>query len=291
MPEGNRKPVQGRQNERMTAVIDRPAHPRLSRNGVPMQFFLTSLSIVGKNCRGTMRSSSTICELTCLDETKPSQFEEIKMSINSVTDSSVWIGQQFHLNQQPSQVRTDVQEAGGHESQVGRVHHHRGLGQALMQTLKELLLSIPSNSSIQSAEGDNYDSDRNGSGLQTGGVRNGMHNFMYALFQAIRSQEPSSSSNTSAYATGFEGSKFESGLSSLISQLASNSGSDNSQVADLQNAFNTLVRELQNSPSEGSSPQRSQTFDLQEFLSTLQQNLLSYRQPVSATGNVLNTLG
>jgi len=215
------------------------------------------------------------------------------MPINPVTDPSVWISQQYSFNQQPSQVSGNAQEHGGDEGQGRRVHHHHrgGMSQALMQTLKQLVQSMPSNSSSQSATGDNSDSDQNGSRSQASSVRTDMNNFMHALFQAIRSQEQSSPAITSSYATGFDGSKFESSLSSLISQLASDSGSGNLQISDLQNTFNTLVQSLQNGPSDGPNAQPSQTVNLQDFLTTLQQNLLSSRQPIPVTGNVLNIQG
>lgn len=215
------------------------------------------------------------------------------MSINSVTGSLVWINQQSSFNQQTSQVSGRVQETGGDEDQGRRVHHHRhgGMGQALMQTLKQLVQAMSSDSSSQNATGNNSDSDQNGSGPQASSVRRDMHSFMYALFQAIRSQEQLSSSSTSSYSTDFDGSKFESGLSSLISQLASDSGSGNLQISDLQNAFNALVQDLQNGQSDGSNAQQTQAVNLQSFLTTLQQNLLISQQPIAATGNVVNTQG
>jgi hypothetical protein len=215
------------------------------------------------------------------------------MAICPVTDTSVWISQQYSFSQQPSEVSGSIQEHGGDEGQGRRVHdHHRGgMSQALMQTLKQLVQSMPSNSSTQNATDNNSDSDQNGSRSQAGSVRTDLNNFMHALFQAIRSQEQSSPSFTSAYPTGFDGSKFESSLSSLISQLASDSGLGNLQISDLQNTFNTLVQDLQNGPSDGSNAQPSQTVSLQNFLTTLQQNLLDSRQPIPVTGNVVNIQG
>jgi hypothetical protein len=213
------------------------------------------------------------------------------MAINSVTGSSVWINQQSSLNHQPSQVSGRVQETGGDEDQGRRVHHHGGIGQALMQTLKQLVQAMPADSSSQNATGNHSDSDQNGLGSQASSVRNDMHTFMYALFQAIRSPEQSSPSSTSSYSAGLDGSKFESGLASLISQLASGSGSGNRRISDLQNAFNTLVQDLQSGQSDGYNLEQTQHVNLQSFLTSLQQNLLISQQPISATGNVVNAQG
>jgi hypothetical protein len=215
------------------------------------------------------------------------------MAISSVTGSSVWINQQSSLNHQPSQISGRVQETGGDEDQSKRVHHrhHGGMGQALMQTLKQLVQAMPADLSSQNATGNHPDSDQNGLGSQASSVRSDMHSFMYALFQAIRSPEQPSPSSTSSYSTDFDGSKFESGLSSLISQLASGSGSGNRQISDLQNAFNTLVQNLQNGQPDGSNLEQTQDVNLQSFLASLQQNLLISQQPISATGNVLNAQG
>jgi hypothetical protein len=213
------------------------------------------------------------------------------MAINSVTGSSVWINQQSSLNQQTSHVIGRVQQIGGDEDQGKRVHHHGGIGQALMQTLKQLVQAMPTDSSSQNATGNHSDSDQIGLGSQASRVRSDMHSFMYALFQAIRSEVQSSPSITSSYSTDFDGSKFESGLSSLISRLASDSGSGSMSISDLQNAFNTLVQDLQNGPSDGSNAQQIQPVNLQSFLTTLQQNLLISQQPLSATGNMVNAQG
>ncbi|HBZ56475.1 MAG TPA: hypothetical protein DEO88_13810 [Syntrophobacteraceae bacterium] len=215
------------------------------------------------------------------------------MSISSVTDSTIGVGQQYGFTQQPTQLSTYTQGSGDGGTQVGRVRHrdHGGMGRALMQTLKQLLLSVPSNSNRQGSMGQNFDASQNDDESQASVVRNDMHNFMYALFQAIRSQEPSPSSSVSPYATSFDGSKFENGLSALISELASDSGSDNPQISELRTTFSALIQELRNSPSGDSQAQQAQALDLQDFLATLQQNLQSSRQIISATGNVVNAQG
>ncbi len=216
------------------------------------------------------------------------------MAINSVTGSLVWINQQSSLNQQTSQVSGRVQETGGDEDQGRRVHHHHhgGMGQALMQTLKQLVQAMPADSSSQNATGNNSDSDQNGSGSQASSVRSDMHSFMYALFQAIRSPEQSLPSSTSSYSTDFDGSKFESGLSSLISQLASDSADRAMCKSPICKMRSTLwSRTFKTGSLMRSNPQQTQPVNLQSFLTTLQQNLLISQQPISATGNVVNAQG
>jgi hypothetical protein len=215
------------------------------------------------------------------------------MAINSITDSSVWMWRQAGFCQQTSQVSSGIQDPRDDGESDSRVyHHHRGgMGHALMQTLKQLLQSLPADAGAQSATAISSDRDRSAEESQVNAVRTDMHNFMHALFQAIRSQEHSSASNTSPYPSGFDGTKFESGLSSLISLLNGDSGSDDAHLSDLQNAFNTLVQDLQNGGTGGSSGQPPQSVSLQDFLTTLQHNLLSSHQSVSARGNVVNTQG
>ena len=215
------------------------------------------------------------------------------MSINSINDSSVWMRQQAGFYQQTSQINGSVQNPGGTADRGRRVHHHHGGGMshALMQSLKQLLQSLPPDTSAQSATEIDFDSERNGDESQASAVRTDMHNFMHALFQAIRSQGQSSVSNTSPYPSGFDGSRFESALSALISQLTSDSGSGEAHLSDLENTFNTLVQDLWNGSSGGTDGQAAQTVALQDFLTTLQQNLQSSVQPVTARGNVVNIRG
>jgi hypothetical protein len=215
------------------------------------------------------------------------------MSINPVSDSSVWMRQQTGFYQQTSQVSGSVHAPGGDEDRGRRVHHRHGggMGHALMQTLKQLLQSLPPDTSAQGATAIDSDNDRHGDESQVGVVRTDMHNFMHALFQAIRSQGQASASNTSPYPSGFDSSRFEGSLSALISQLTSGSGSGDTYLSDLENTFNTLVQDLWNGPSGGTTGQGAQKVALQDFLSTLLVNLQSSRQPISARGNVVNTQG
>ncbi len=215
------------------------------------------------------------------------------MSVQSVTDSTVWIRPEASFSQESSQVIGDVQAPGGDQNASRSVfHHHRGgIGHALMQTLKQLLLSLPSDTSGENAKEPSSDLDQNGAESRASALRADMHNFMHALFQAIRSQEPNSISGASAYSGGFEGQKFDQGLSSLISLMTSGSTASNDQISDLEASFDTLIADLRNGSTQGLSTQQTQNVTLQDFLTKLQQNLLDSPQHVSVTGNVVDLQG
>lgn len=216
------------------------------------------------------------------------------MSINSVTNSSLWMSQQIAYNQQTCQADANGQRSGVDAGRGHGAHRHPpggGMGQALMQTLDQLGLSMPppTDPSTQSVAQSDTDSATDGSTSQGNSVQQDLHNFMHTLFKAVRSQDQSTTSGNSTTSNGSGASTFNDGLTTIISQLTNGTGSDNSQLSDLQDAFNTLVQDAQQNQSGGSDTQSTQAVDLKTFLTTLQQNLQNFMTPISATGNLINT--
>ena len=171
----------------------------------------------------------------------------------------------------------------------GRVHHgHRGggMGHAVMQALQSLGLNLsqPASPSSQSNAAGTTDSDgdNDGSGGASGAssVRQDLHQFMHALFQAIRSESAGSSDANSAATTAPSGdprAAVGSGMAALVSQV-----SNGSAPADLQSAFDKLLKDTQgaaaassfsNTTGSPASGNATSTVTLQQLLTQLQQTL------------------
>ncbi|HVO08409.1 MAG TPA: hypothetical protein VMT83_16570 [Burkholderiaceae bacterium] len=140
------------------------------------------------------------------------------------------------------------------DGQEPRVHHghHRGggMGHALTQALQDLGLSVPSNgtSSSASSSGGGNDHDADDGSVAT--VRHDMRQFMHALFDAVRSQAPSGTTDASSSATGDAQGKpdFSSALSAVITQVGNGSA-----PSSLQSAFDQLVADLQSGGTASAS--------------------------------------
>ena len=176
-------------------------------------------------------------------------------------------------------------------------HHHGGggrVGQAVAAALQSLGLSLPDaqgqDGSTTAATGaDTAVNSPDPAASSSGDVRKDMHDFMHALFEAVKSEQSSGAGSNSADPSS-AGSSFASGLSSLISQVSSGAA-----PADLQSAFGKLASDLQSasdpSASNGASGQAGDPASqatLQAFLSKLQDSLgYGATAGASATGNLL----
>lgn len=176
--------------------------------------------------------------------------------------------------------------------QVHRGHKGGGIGQALMQALQDMGLTVPQQGNPPSAQGNastsgatDSDGDQDGSGSASG-VKNDVRNLMHALFQAVKSENPSAGSTTSPAdpKSGFAG-----GLSALISQVSSGSA-----PAGLQSAFDKLIADMQktgttspSTPADSANAASSAT--LQQLLSQLQENLgYGASNGVASIGNLVS---
>jgi len=176
---------------------------------------------------------------------------------------------------------------GAHHAHHG--HRAGGMHDALAQALQSLGLSVPAqdgtaSSSTSSSGNADADGDHDGSATSDG-VKADMHQFMHALFDAVRSEKSSSADAQGASdGRGQSSSK----LSALITDV-----SNGSAPADLQSSFDKLVADLQ---SAGASTQASSSdaggnasaVSLQSLLEKMQQNL-GYGTS-SATAAVGNTV-
>jgi hypothetical protein len=188
-------------------------------------------------------------------------------------------------------------------------HHHRGGGHmhgAVMQSLAGLGLSSAQTSSA-SGSGASTTSDPDGDGDggasdAVSGVRQDMHHFMHALFDAMKSEGASSSASGSS-STSSSGSDPQTSLSSDLSALVTQVSNGNAPT-DLQNAFSKLVSDLQGSASAsgasgttaaGTSTTGDPTVTasaatptLQDFLTKLQSTLGYGSGAVAASGNLVS---
>lgn len=194
--------------------------------------------------------------------------------------------------------RSQDQDGDAASSLVGQSHrHHRGghMHDAVQQALSSLGLNAatpsgnPAQTSTTAQDGDADDAGKGGMS-----IRQDMHDFMHALFQAVKS-EANSASSAGAPSTGTAGSSdpgspFGSRLNTLITDV-----SNGNAPSDLQNAFNKLVSDMQTSsnsagaPANGSASTGTQAqITLQEFLSKLQSNLGYGASGSSASGSILS---
>lgn len=223
------------------------------------------------------------------------------MSISSVSSSYVSPLSSIQSTSSGNAVGSSADPDG--DGDGGRPHRaHRGGGhmqQAMAQAFQSLGLSLPQNDSTKPSAAGATDSDADSDGSTSGvsNVRQDMHQFTHALFQAVKadssSAAPTSTQNTSGNgqagpSDGQNG--FAAGLSSLISQVASGNA-----PAALQDAFTKLTSDLQSgggttSSSTTSASGNSSQATLQAFLNKLQENLgYGSSSSSSAAGAILST--
>ena len=217
----------------------------------------------------------------------------ISNSINVAPSTAISATQNSQIN---SAADPDGDGDGGVRKSRG--HGHGQMQAVLMQALQSLGLSptsatgaanstTGSNSTSKGGASADSDGDADGSTPATGSVKSDMRNLMHALFQAVKSEN----SSTSTAATGSTDPKanFAAGLSALITQV-----SNGNAPADLQDAFSQVAKDLQansstldstTSSSSGSTPQAT----LQALLTQLQQNLgYGASSSTAGIGNLLS---
>jgi hypothetical protein len=184
-------------------------------------------------------------------------------------------------------------DAGGHRVHGGR---HGRMGEAVMQALQSLGISMPApdgQAGNASSSQDNGSSGATAGGADaasgSGDVRKDVHNFMHALFEAVKSEssgDAGAADGTNSTANG--PSSFASGLSALVTQA-----SNGTAPADLQSAFDVLQSDVQAAGSSSSADGSSGTqVSLQAFLTKLQDGLGygTTANSSSSTGNILNSV-
>lgn len=186
--------------------------------------------------------------------------------------------------------RSPDQDGDSQASGLPRAHRHHRAGhmhEAVQQALSSLGLKAadptgkPMSAGASAQDGDADDQSGGGTSL-----RQDMHDFMHALFQAVKSEAKSVSNSGASDA----GSPFGSGLNTLITDVSNGNAPSN-----LQSAFNKLVSDAQaNSNPAGSSANSGTTTDtqaqitLQEFLTKLQSNLGYGATGSTASGSILS---
>ena len=186
----------------------------------------------------------------------------------------------------------------------GRVRKSHGRGghmhDALMQALQSLGLNLPqgsatSGSSASASTGG--DASTSGTSSTAANVKDDLHQFMHALFQAVKSESastPIKTDSSSASSSGDPQSSFASGLSALIAQVGNGTA-----PAGLQDAFSKLATDLQGSTTSSSATgaasaaastgsSASTQPSLQALLTTLQQDLGYGSSSTLALGNTVS---
>jgi hypothetical protein len=248
------------------------------------------------------------------------------MSIANISSSTTYVAPAplTQGTQSTSQISGSIDSDGdsdGSGGGGGRAHRTHGGGQmqnALMQALQSLGLSMPQNSVSGASSGSgttaaagtsatttpstaigaiDSDGDSDGSSSSTGNVKKDFGNFMHALFQAVKSENASSSSSTTGSSASDPKANFAAGLTALISQVGSGSA-----PSSLQSAFDQLTADLQPASSTASTGGGSSTGStgstsgtgssaqatLQALLTQLQQNLgYGASSGAAAIGNLL----
>lgn len=218
-------------------------------------------------------------------------------SVSSTSQSITPIYQTQNTNG-VSAVDRDGDGDGGSSGNVQHRHHGHNGGSKLSTDVTSALQSMGLDTTKLTqalASSDTSASSSSSGSSDTSTVKQDLHNFMHAMFDALRSQG-ASNANTQAGASNQEGvdprTRFSSDLSSLISQV----GSGNAPAA-LTDAFNKLAQDLgANTSSTASSTgatsgsQSNATVSLQNLLSKLQQGLgYGASSSTSATGATLST--
>ena len=175
------------------------------------------------------------------------------------------------------------------------------MGHAMMETLQQL--GLTSSSTGSSSDSSSSDSSSDSSTSATGNIRSDMAAFMNQLFQAMRSETTGTDASTSTSGTNAtSGTSSATGSGPLADALSAltTAVANGSAPAGLQSAFNQLMQDFQSgsSASNGSGTSTSTSTDassgaaspsLQNFLTTLQQNLAHHGQHNMAVGNVIST--
>jgi hypothetical protein len=173
-------------------------------------------------------------------------------------------------------------------------HHHGGgaVGRAVMSALVSLGLTPPAagqptNGTTSTARSTSTSDGTDGGTASTGNVRQDMHQFLHALFDAMKNARPAAGSADSGLsAPGTGRSSFAAGLATVISEVTSGSA-----PAGLQDAFARLQTDLQGgaASSAGAGGSGAAAISLQALLSKLQ-NTLGYADTGStaASGNIVS---
>jgi hypothetical protein len=219
----------------------------------------------------------------------------MQVSFNSSAVSSLFALDKTQATQQVGSngVSTDdmppLPPAGGGGSQMM---------QAVMQALQSLGLSPSSLDTSASTTNDVSTTTASGGSAATSSssssdaIREDMHQFMHALFEAMKSEGSSGSSDstsTTATGSGDPQNQMASDLSSLISDV-----SNGNAPSGLQAAFSKLASDLESSGASASSStstdSTSSSASLQAFLTALQQDLgYGATSSTSSVGSVVST--
>lgn len=166
------------------------------------------------------------------------------------------------------------------DRKTAHVRHHRGghMHDAIRQTLDSLGLSR---------------SDTKGTGGTTNSkgdqTKQDMHDFMHALFQAIKNDTPSAANTASNNANSGKtdaGAGIGTGLNALLTDV-----SNGKAPTDLQDAFSRLVADFQNpSNNTGSTSGDQAAPTLQTFLTQLQAKLGYGTSTSGAAGSLVNAI-
>lgn len=217
------------------------------------------------------------------------------MNVSS-TSNSIYVQSPPPVQLQPASAATPGVDpdgdGGSHRTHSG--HRAGGMGQALMQALASLGLSVPQDGATpasptagSTAAGGSGD---DGVSAANGNVKSDTRQFMHALFQAVRDEDTSTAGGATASGSTDGKAGFATGLASLISQVSSGSA-----PSALQSAFDKLSADLQPagaastaSTATGATPSASVT--LQALLQQFQQTLGYGATSASATvGNLMST--
>ncbi len=168
---------------------------------------------------------------------------------------------------------------------------------ALMQALQSMGLTMPqggatSGSSASASASGN--ASTSGTSSTAANVKDDLHQFMHALFQAVKGEgasNPIKTDSSSASSSGDPQSSFAAGLSALIAQVGSGTA-----PAGLQDAFSKLAADLQGSTSSSATgtaaaatgSSASTQPSLQTLLTTLQQDLGYGSSSTLALGNTVS---
>jgi hypothetical protein len=170
---------------------------------------------------------------------------------------------------------------GGH-----RGHHAGNLRQVILQALQSLGAAASSADASSATSGSASTTSADGSAAAAntaGSLKQDLHQFMHALFQAVRSESAPASSAATSPVTGASSASradFSTRLAALISQT-----SKGSAPSDLQSAFDKLAADLQPPAAAGTS---APSLTLQKLLMTLQQGLGYGASNTANTGSVGN---
>jgi len=200
------------------------------------------------------------------------------MNVNSISSLNTLYAQSSAAAGNAAAVPS-AKDSDGHEG------HAQGTGgafiQAVQQTLSQWGLPIegaptpPTGNAASSATAEPNKTAGSEPSDTALNLKDDFHSLVYALFHALKSQQPSGTSSTpAANALGSE-------LSTLATQAANGLA-----PSALQIAFSKWLNDIQAATANNS---QHPTLNLQNFLSSLQHNLGAESSPFSAVGGVLQT--